>query len=148
MSFNAFTRPVAGLVVGTLTACLAISAQAQIIRYECRTDWVAGVSAPERTELAANRGGNDAWEAAARSRFQFNYRWRLAQEIPAQTYTRQQGGRWVGHARAYPCRVYVEGPRGTLTTSNTPESVRICGGFPTLAQAQQHGCAMFYPLRR
>lgn len=136
-------RPV--LLVLSLT--LAAPAAAQIVRYECRTQPVTGVSAVESGQRAARRGAEAAWVASARSQHGFAYRWALAQEVHP-TRVVSQGNGWVGTARAHPCRVYVDRPRGTLTTSQTPESVRVCGGFPTLAEAERHGCTFFYPLRR
>lgn len=141
-------RPLAPLAALALAlAAMAAPAAAQILRYECRAAPVQGVSGSERNQRAARRAAEDAWVASARSQHRFSYRWALAQEVNATRVT-SRGSGWVGTALAYPCRVYVEGPRGTLTTSQTPESQRICMGFPSLADAQRHGCTFFYPLRR
>jgi hypothetical protein len=139
-------RPLALLATLALSAFSAPAA-AQIVRYECRTAPVTGTSAPERSQRAARRAAEDAWVASARSQHRFAYRWALAQEVRPTRIT-SRGSDWVGTAQAHPCRVHVEGPRGTLTTSQTPESVRVCGSFPTLAEAERHGCTFFYPLRR
>ena len=140
-------NPLAPLAALALVLLTAAPIEAQILRYECRTESVPGVSAVERSQRAARRAAEDAWVASARSQHGFAYRWALAQEAHA-TRVDSRGSGWVGTARAHPCRVYVEGPRGTLTTSQTPESVRVCGSFPTLAEAERHSCTFFYPLRR
>jgi hypothetical protein len=139
-------KPALAIAALCLTA-LATPAAAQFVRYECRTESLPGVSTVERSQRAARRGAEDAWVASARSLHRFAYRWALAQQVHA-TRVNSRGNGWVGTASAHPCRVYVEGARGTLTTSNTPESVRVCGGFPTLAEAERHSCTFFYPLRR
>ena len=142
--------PLAALLVLGLSA-LATPASAQFVRYEGLMDWVEGTSRPEASARRAEREARASWEAAARSRERHNYRWGNAQEIARHTYTSNRNGAWVGHARAYPCRVYVEvGLRGTLTSSDTPpsESQRVCAGFPSFQEAQRHSCRTFFPLRR
>jgi hypothetical protein len=139
-------RPALALAALCLTA-LATPAAAQLVRYECRTAAVEGVSVVESSQRAARRGAEDAWVASARSQHGFAYRWALAQEVRP-TQVDSQGSGWVGTARAHPCRVHVERlNQGTLTVNET-ESDRVCRSFPSLAEARRHGCTFFYPLRR
>ena len=136
------------LIAAVALPCLATPTLAQVPRYECRNVTVSGMSSPERRRGAAERGARRDWEAAARTQFGFAYRWAIAQEVTRGTYTQTSGALHIGHAQAYPCRVFVSRPHGTLTTSDTPERQRVCGDLPSYADAQRLNCPYFYPLRR
>jgi hypothetical protein len=140
--------PSLSLGVALFLALSATATQAQVPRYECRLPAIDATSPGERNQRAARRSAQDAWESRARNQTGIRYRWGAAQEVAVPNASSSQGGRWVARVSAYPCQLYVDLPRGTLETSETSASDRVCMRFPTLAEARQNNCTFFYPLRR